>query len=295
MTSKKYRISIAEGTGKGSTSYSPIDVDNCGEFFKYLKEQGVKKFNLKYYSIIDDIPDFYEIGLSINDFKQEHFDWLTEKSKYQSRSLEVANYNKPQLNMKTRKKNFKLGEFHGTLSPKNLESEAKLRNDIFLIGQIGLEVARTEKTIVRIIAKEMPLQEEINRGNCIDLFGIDKNWIPYVIELKLKENKQKLIDIVKQVSDYSDLFEKARKFIEMEMEDKLFYKAFKFNGLPKKIILSENEYRNEIKLLSQYSINRDNLFFCKFSRTTDLKDSNGINLLDKRRSSGIVNLSIFKK
>ncbi|MBN1971053.1 MAG: hypothetical protein JW870_16925 [Candidatus Delongbacteria bacterium] len=89
MTLEKYRISIAEGTGKGSTSYSPIDVGNYDEFVKYLKKKGVNKFNLKYYSIIDDIPDFYEMGLSINDFKQEHFDWLTEKSKFQSRYLEM--------------------------------------------------------------------------------------------------------------------------------------------------------------------------------------------------------------
>lgn len=89
MTSKKYRISIAEVTGNGSTSYSPIDVDNFDECIKYLKEQGIKKFNLKYHSIVDDIPDFYEVGLSTNGFKQEHFDWLTEKSKFQSRYLEI--------------------------------------------------------------------------------------------------------------------------------------------------------------------------------------------------------------
>jgi hypothetical protein len=89
MTSKNYRISLAESTGKGSTSYGPLDVDSFSEFILYLKEQGVKKFNLKYHSFIDDIPDFHEIGLSISDFKQEHFDWLTEKTKWQSRYLEI--------------------------------------------------------------------------------------------------------------------------------------------------------------------------------------------------------------
>jgi hypothetical protein len=89
MTSKKYRISITEGTGKGSTSYSPIDVDNLSEFIKFLKEHGVKQFSLKYHSIIDDIPDFHERGLSINDFKQEHFDWLVEGTKHETRHFQI--------------------------------------------------------------------------------------------------------------------------------------------------------------------------------------------------------------
>lgn len=295
MISKKYRISIAEGTGKGSTSYSPIDIDSFDEFIKYLEEHNVKEFNLKYHSIIDDVPDFYEKNLSVIDIKQEHFDWLSEKSKFQSKSFEIISRFKVQNSNQTRKANFKLGEFHGKLNPTKSDCEAKLRNDIFLIGQIGLVFSLKTTTRVRIIAKEMPLQEKINRGNCIDLFGIDKDWTPYIIELKLAENTEKLSDAVKQVNKYCDLFGHAKDSIETEIKGKLFYKDFKFNGVPKKIILSEKEYFGDLKSYTKHSNTQDNLLLCSFYKTAEIKDSNGITLLAKKSSSGVVLLSVLNK
>ncbi len=76
MITKKFRISIAENAGIGSTYYTPIDIDSIDDFILYLKKEGIIKFSLKYHSIIDDIPDFHEMGLSFEDFKQEHFDWF---------------------------------------------------------------------------------------------------------------------------------------------------------------------------------------------------------------------------
>lgn len=245
MTSKKYRISIAEGTGKGSASYSPIDVDNCDEFVKYLKEQGVKKFNLKYYSIIDDIPDFYEMGLSINYFKQEHFDWLTEKSKYQSRSLDISSRfiisNSNNNKMIIREKNFKIGTFHGTLKPVDGSKEAKLRNALYLIGNLNLKITNTKCIKIRLIGYEIPIEY---RGKRIDLFGYDnqadkKN--PWIIELKAHDSTEKITDVVQQITEYGKQLPLYLNKIEKEFYEKFFIKL-ELTANIKKMILAPREY-----------------------------------------------------
>ena len=121
---------------------------------------------------------------------------------------------------KLRTKNFKLGEFHGKLNPEKSDSEAKMQNDIFLVGKIGLMHTLKDITEIKLIAKEMPLMGDVSRGRCIDLFGIDKNWTPYIIELKLGSNTELLAKVVKQVTDYSLLFDKIKARIEIEMREK---------------------------------------------------------------------------
>lgn len=86
---KKHRISVSENYATSSTFITPIDVENFKEFVNYLNKERVKTFNLKYRSIMDEIPDFQEMGLAIDNFKQEHFDWLVEKTKWESRSFKL--------------------------------------------------------------------------------------------------------------------------------------------------------------------------------------------------------------
>jgi len=88
MKNKKHRIMFQS---KSSFGYfgGPIDFENFDEFIEYLEENGIVKSSLKYNSIIDDVPDFKEAGLSIENYKQEHFNWLTTKSYGQSKYLEV--------------------------------------------------------------------------------------------------------------------------------------------------------------------------------------------------------------
>ena len=52
-----YRISIHETISLGEYSYVK-DVESHTDFITYLKQEGIKKINLKYRSILDDIPDF---------------------------------------------------------------------------------------------------------------------------------------------------------------------------------------------------------------------------------------------
>ncbi len=286
----KYRISISENASIGSTFFAPIEVENFNEFMNYLKQENVKTFNLKYRSIMDDIPDFKEMGLPINKFNQEHFDWLIEENKWQSKSFEIVNRFKQSNIMEPRKENFKLGEFHGKLVPDKEYSEAKLRNDIFLIGRLGIKISRTETVEIKVIAKELPLQEDKNRGECIDILGIDKDWNPYVIELKLKTGEP-LESAIEQVINYESLFEKAKTYIEKEVRDNLFYKGFKFSGQTKLIVLAEKEYFKEIKKQKL----KDNLYLCSFYGMANIGTKERIELLERKNSSGIILLSKLNK
>jgi hypothetical protein len=88
METKKYRITIAERINISSVYYSHVEFDSFDDFTDYLKSNGISNFCLKYHSIIDDIPSFYEMGLTVNTFTQKHFDWLIEESYGQSKYLE---------------------------------------------------------------------------------------------------------------------------------------------------------------------------------------------------------------
>lgn len=88
METRKYRITIAERKNTGSVYYTHIEFNGLDDFKDYLKSNGIDNFCLKYHSIIDDIPSFYEMGLKVKDFSEKHFDWLVEESYGQSKYLE---------------------------------------------------------------------------------------------------------------------------------------------------------------------------------------------------------------
>jgi len=222
---------------------------------------------------------------------EDKINWIFRK--YQPNFI---NKNEIMENKNTRTENFKLGEFHGKLNPEKSDSEAKLRNDIFLIGAIGLVWSNKVTTRIKILAKEMPLIQDQNRGECIDLFGIDKNWIPYIIELKLKNSTERITDAVNQVLNYEKLFKAIKDNIEVEMRDKLFYENFNFKGEPQKVILSESEFFEGIDPISTNYRNAKDLYMCTFYKTADIKNKNGyIDLIDRRGNTGIVNLGIRNK
>ena len=83
-----FRISIQETLQFGEYSYSK-DCDSFQDFKDYLAEEGITKVNLKYRSILDDIPDFYEWDLRTEDFSESHLEWLKNKEYGTSKYLEI--------------------------------------------------------------------------------------------------------------------------------------------------------------------------------------------------------------
>ncbi|MEX0980679.1 MAG: hypothetical protein WDZ47_01195 [Bacteroidales bacterium] len=85
---KNHRISIKESTSLGLWG-SHIDIDDLDELRKELREMKVSRFSLKYYSMLDDIPNWHEAGISLEDLNEDHFNWLTSKIYGDSKYLEI--------------------------------------------------------------------------------------------------------------------------------------------------------------------------------------------------------------
>ncbi|MDD3665958.1 MAG: hypothetical protein PHQ65_11885 [Bacteroidales bacterium] len=227
-------------------------------------------------SIMDDIPDFKEMELSVNEFKQEHFDWLIEKSKWQSKSFKIVNRFKKQEKMNERKKHFKIGTFHGTLNPVDGSKEAKLRNVIYLIGNLLLPLTNTKKIKIRVIGYEIPIE---NKGKRIDILGYDSELNPWIIELKADSSNEKIADIVNQINDYANILPLLLPGITNEFKNKFFLDLKLTNNI-KKIILAPREYYLKQDKTS-YPLVSD-IYLCSLARLQKVFDSENNLILDSK-------------
>lgn len=194
-----------------------------------------------------------------------------------------------------RKENFKLGCFHGKLNPENLKSEAKLRNDLYLIGSLKLNISRDNVKDIRLIGYEIPLKLKSgsSRVNCIDLLGYDKNHIPYIIELKIDSSTEPLDKIIRQVNEYEEMFNNVKPYIEKEFTSKFHWCCFSFVSEPVKIILVHRDYYENKSLNKSQIDNRT--YICSFSRVKDISKNGSITLLEQCGSNGYVNLKIHNR
>ncbi len=272
----KFRISISEILSGGTTSYSPVDVDSFEDFVAFIKSENVKTFNLKYRSVMDDIPDFQEMGLSITDLKQEHFNWLVEKNKWQSKSVEIVNRLKQKNTMDTRKENFKIGTFHGILKPEQGSKEAKLRNALYLIGNLYLPITNSEGIKIRIIGYEIPIE---NRGKRIDLIGYDTEKNPWIIELKADSSNEKISVIIEQVNGYSSILPSLLPGIKEEFLDK-FFLELKLTDNIQKMILAPREFFEQQEKNSYPKMQE--IYLCSIARVKEIFDSEGNLTLDTK-------------
>lgn len=201
-----------------------------------------------------------------------------------------------------RKENFMIGTFHGTLNPKDQSSEAKLRNDIYLVGMLHLNLSKIAIKKIRLVSYEMPLENK-SRGKAIDLFGYDQGWIPYIIELKKENSTEDLNKIFLQLDEYSEIFEnnnndmnnKIKEKIEKEIGEKYHIPNFAFKEPVKKVVLIPRSYYNDKeKEIEKCDI--DKFFICSIGKIDKETDDNGnINLIERLGSTGRVNLKIHNK
>ena len=193
---------------------------------------------------------------------------------------------------KMRTEDFKIGCFHGKLVPEDSSIEATLRNELFLIGMLKMEITRAESKDIRLVAYEMPLETGQSRGRCIDLLGYDQDKKPWIIELKKKRSSDSIDQIIKQINDYEDMFQEIRDCVENEIRQKYHWHEFNFSEGTGKIILAGREFFGDMSLDSCKSLG---IYCCSFSRIQDEMKEGKVVLLENNKGRGFVSLTIHNK
>lgn len=188
----------------------------------------------------------------------------------------------------SRSKDFKIGCFHGKLVPEDGSIEAILRNELFLIGMLKMEITRSQSKNIRLVAYEIPLQTGQARGRCIDLLGYDQDKVPWIIELKKADSNEKLNQAIEQILDYESLFREVRNSLEHEIQEKYHWSEFRFTGNTQKMILAHRKY---FKGISPKNYTALGVYCCSFSYI-GANNEQGISLLEKFGSKGFVRLKI---
>ena len=194
--------------------------------------------------------------------------------------------------MTIRIKNFKIGCVHGKSSAQEKDSEAQLRNELYMIGMLKIEKSKKETINIRLVAYEMPLQTGQSRVCCIDLFGYDENKKPWIIELKTETSGEIIEKNIEQIDGYGEMFEQTRDNVEREIQEKYHWKEFKFSQGIGKVILAGRIFFQNKELINYRELG---IYCCSFSRIKDVVRDDKVSLLEINKGKGTVNLRIHNK
>jgi hypothetical protein len=139
-----------------------------------------------------------------------------------------------------RKKDFKLGCFHGKAVAENNQSEAQIQRTLFLNKGLRIVRSKTNVSEIHLFGYETPLEQGNTRGKCIDLLGYDKDHNLYLIELKKGQSSEKMPKIIEQINAYAVSAKEILSCIEDEFK-KAFYLPIKFRSI-KKVVLAPKEF-----------------------------------------------------
>lgn len=189
-----------------------------------------------------------------------------------------------------REKDYKIGRVHGRVTTKTKKGENEIRNQVFLIGQVMIEVERDVALPIRIIAYEFPLGG--GRDNCIDLLGYDEKHNPWIFELKKENTRDSIKKMIEQVNCYAEKFADIIPSVAKEISKVYFLNNFSLTKNIRKVILIPREYYNNRDLTLPN--HNQGIFFCSFARIKSLYDDDGqVNLLSKTIKSGWIRLRIM--
>lgn len=144
------------------------------------------------------------------------------------------------MDRQLRKRDFKLGCIHGKVQPEDRQSEHAIQRKLFNSPGLEINLAKDKKERIRLFGYEIPLLSGTTRGNCVDLMGYTENKDLFIIELKKKDSKEKLISVNKQINKYEQMTRKILHCIEEEFKETFFFNI-KFRSV-KKLVLAPREY-----------------------------------------------------
>ncbi|MBN2437345.1 MAG: hypothetical protein JXL20_01965 [Deltaproteobacteria bacterium] len=189
---------------------------------------------------------------------------------------------------KERQAGFRIGTVHGRLSAQKQDSEAQLRNELYLIGMLKIEMTQQTSTDIRLVAYEMPLEAGQPRGSCIDLFGYDQDHNPWLIELKASDSNENMADIVEQINRYARSFESIKAAVQAEVCARYHWNGFHFGKETHHMILAGREFWVRRSGTIQWP---EKIYCCSFARIQSECNEERVVLLEKN-TSGWVGLKI---
>lgn len=183
---------------------------------------------------------------------------------------------------------FQIGRFHAILDPSKEWAEARIRNELYLVGSLLLTLSRSEKVAVRLLSFETPIYRVAGKGRtrCIDLVGYDAAHRPYLIELKSEESREPLGVALEELSSYAEAFGLFREHYQREVAQLYHWSDFAFRGDARKMVLAPRPYYRRQKDLAAAS--RSGTLLCTFSRTETLEKDGKVCLLEKCGPKGYV-------
>ena len=147
------------------------------------------------------------------------------------------------MNENGRKHTLKIGQVHGKLTPESEDAEQKMRNDLFLAGRLEIVTSREEQTMLRIIGYEIPMAlDGPARRNCADLLAYDREYRPYLVELKRANANDKADEVIRQVQRYVQMFDAVRNEVQQEVREAFLWPEFSFCGPVQQVILAPQSF-----------------------------------------------------
>lgn len=184
----------------------------------------------------------------------------------------------------------KLGTFHGTLNPKEGSKEAKLRNSLYLIGNMKIAISKNEEIKIRLIGYEIPIEY---KGKRIDLLGYDENKNLCIIELKTDTSKEKIEDVINQIEGYSKIMSSHIETIKKEFKER-FYLCLNLTNEFRKIILAPREYYEKQKSKPKDFKNND-IFICSIGEIRNVFNKEKLTIEDNLDKYEMITLKVENK
>jgi len=119
-----------------------------------------------------------------------------------------------------------------------------MRNLLFLAGRIELVQGLDQRSMLRVIAYEMPLKPRGQRTNCVDLFAYDSAHRPCLIELKCEDSQDRPEQVIRKISKYAALFRdrRLRQAAQNQLREALLWPDFELSGSAQGLILAPCEF-----------------------------------------------------